>query len=89
MAIAGLLAFAAAWPIRAQDALHPADQGPGFESPGPVGARRFLPAAVFDAKSYRVAPEAFNDGLLNTYSLRQGREAVAVTGTTALLERWQ
>ena len=69
--------------------MHAANQGPGFELPGPVDARRFLPAVLFEAKPYRVSAEAFNDGLLNTYSLRVGREAIPVIGTTALLERWQ
>src|SRR5690242_5102733 len=89
LAIAGLLAFAAALPIPAQDASRAADQGPGFELPGPVDARRFLPAALFDAKPYRVSAEALNDGLLNTYSLGQGHEVIPVIGTAALLERWQ
>jgi hypothetical protein len=87
VAVAGLLAFAAALRIPAQDDMHAANQGPGFELPGPVDARRFLPAILFETKPYRVSAEAFNDGLLNTYSLRAGREAIPVTGTTALLER--
>ncbi|MBV9491862.1 MAG: hypothetical protein JO069_19375 [Verrucomicrobia bacterium] len=62
---------------------------PAFESPGKVDAHRFLPSAVFQSTRHRVSPEAFNDGLLNTYSVRNGRETFSVTGTTAFLERWQ
>jgi hypothetical protein len=62
---------------------------PGFEQPGPVDARRFLPQALLESQQHRVYPEAFNDGLVNTYSIATLDGSTEIRGTTALLERRQ
>jgi hypothetical protein len=59
----------------------------GFEQPGPVDAREFLPAKVFENQAYRVEPEAYNDGLMNTYQIVTELDQYGITGTHALLER--
>lgn len=58
----------------------PAPAETAFESPGRVEAKMFLPQELL----HSVAPQAENDGLVNTYFLSSGNNAVEVTTGTAL-----
>ena len=58
-----------------------------FETPGPVDAAKFVPAKWMSSEHHRVAPEAWHDGLLNTYTLTTDSGAVPVMGTQSLLIR--
>ncbi len=68
----------------------------GFEAAGSVPAADYLPAAEMSGPEWKVAPEAFNDGVFNNYSVdsrfgsfeARGRAAVAMRGkeVAALVE---
>ena len=57
----------------------------GFETPGPVDAKAFLPESQMSGALHSVGPEASNDGLLNTYQLNAGGGTREVL-TTPLLK---
>jgi hypothetical protein len=62
----------------------PATSVTTFESPGRVEAKMFLPENLLKGQLHSVAPQAENDGLLNTYFLYSGNNAYEVTTGTAL-----
>jgi len=55
-----------------------------FEFPGRVEAKMFLPEDLLKGQLHSVAPQAENDGLLNTYFLYSGNNAWEVTTGLAL-----
>lgn len=58
-----------------------------FESEGRVDAKMFLPEDLLKGRLHSVAPQAENDGLLNTYFLYSGDQAFEVTTGIALRVR--
>jgi len=62
----------------------PAPPATAFESPGRVEAKMFLPEDLMKGALHSVAPEAENDGLLNTYFVYSGNNAFEVTTGLAL-----
>jgi hypothetical protein len=61
--------------------------GTTFERGGAVAAQNFVSAELMSGRLHRVASQAYNDGLNNTYFLfSQGRD-IEITGTPALLRR--
>ena len=58
-----------------------------FEVEGPVDVKMFLPADGMKGQLHSVAPQAENDGLLNTYFLSSGDQLFAVTTGLALRTR--
>lgn len=62
----------------------PPPSATAFESPGLVEAKMFLPEDLLKGSLHSVAPQAENDGLLNTYFLYSGNNAFEVTTSYAL-----
>jgi len=58
-----------------------------FESEGRVEAKMFLPEDLLKGPLHSVAPQAENDGLLNSYFLYSGDQAIEVTTGIALRTR--
>jgi hypothetical protein len=59
---------------------------PGYETPGPVDAKDFLPKSAFTGKKLFVESAAQNNGLQNTYRIRAGAQVYEVTGSAAALQ---
>jgi hypothetical protein len=60
-----------------------------YEIPGPVSADDFLPESAFVGKKLFVEKTAENNGLQNTYRIRDGAEEYEVTGDEAALQLLQ
>jgi hypothetical protein len=65
----------------------PTPSDAAFESEGQVEAKMFLPEDWLKGPLHSIAPQAENDGLLNTYFLYSGNNAFEVTTGIALRTR--
>lgn len=77
--VVGWLAWGGAW---AQD-----PGATGYETPGPIDAARFIPAAMMRGPHHRVEPSATHDGFTITYTIRSDYGTYEVTGTEMAMER--
>jgi hypothetical protein len=63
-----------------------APQSDQYETPGPLNAEDFLPKSAFSGKEVFVEKIAQNDGLQNTYRIRDGIQEYEVTGSAGAME---
>lgn len=82
--VLALSLFAATAFAQTDSAPSPVPPSATFESEGRVETKLFLPEDLLKGKLHSVAPQAENDGLLNTYFLYSGNNAFEVTTGSAL-----